>query len=80
MKIALLGGSGFIGTEFIRQFSQAHDIRIGDIEKSHAYPDLWTQCDIRNKDDLRSFLTGVDVIINLAAVHRDDVRPFDAIS
>lgn len=75
MRIALLGGSGFIGTEFIRQFGQAHDIRIGDIEKSHAYPDLWTQCDIRNKDDLRSFLTGVDVIINLAAVHRDDVRP-----
>ena len=75
MKIALLGGSGFIGTEFIRQQQKHHDIRIGDIEKSNAYPDLWMDCDVRDKDALRTFCKGVDVIINLAAVHRDDVRP-----
>lgn len=75
MKIALLGGSGFIGTEFIRQFGDVHEIFIGDIEKSKTYPARSATCDIRNKDDLRKFLKGADVIINLAAVHRDDVRP-----
>jgi len=79
MKIALLGGSGFIGTEFIRQFGEGtdsgHEIFIGDIEKSKAYPERCAICDIRNKDDLRQFLKGADVVINLAAVHRDDVRP-----
>lgn len=75
MKIALLGGSGFIGTEFIRQFKDQHEIFIGDIEKSTTYPERSATCDIRNKDDLRQFLKGADVVINLAAVHRDDVRP-----
>jgi nucleoside-diphosphate-sugar epimerase len=75
MKIALLGGSGFIGKEFIRQFGTSHDIRIGDIEKSETYPELWNNCDIRNKDQLREFVKDSDVIINLAAVHRDDVKP-----
>ncbi len=76
MKIALLGGSGFIGTEFIKYCrGMDYDIRIGDIETSILYPDLWTQCDIRDKEDLRTFCKGADVIINLAAVHRDDVRP-----
>ena len=75
MKIALLGGAGFIGTEFVRQFGQIHEIRIGDIESSETYPGLCSLCDVRDKDDLRSFLADADVIINLAAVHRDDVRP-----
>lgn len=75
MKIALLGGSGFIGTEFVRQFGNEHDIRIGDMEQSKAYPDLWQKCDLRDKDTIRKTCDGVDVIINLAAVHRDDVRP-----
>ena len=75
MKIALLGGSGFIGTEFIRQFGEQHDIFIGDIVKSTTYPERSAHCDIRRKDDLRAFMKGADVVINLAAVHRDDVRP-----
>jgi len=79
MKIALLGGSGFIGTEFVRQFGpdtkHGHEVFIGDIEKNKTYPERSAHCDIRSKDDLRAFLKGADVIINLAAVHRDDVRP-----
>ncbi len=79
MKIALLGGSGFIGTEFVRQFGadskHGHEIRIGDMEQSKTYPDLWQKCDLRDKDTIKATCDGVDVIINLAAVHRDDVRP-----
>ncbi len=76
MKIALLGGTGFIGTEFIKQqINNGHELRIGDVNKSTAYPDLWTKCDIQDKESLRDFCKGMDVIINLAAVHRDDVRP-----
>jgi GlcNAc-P-P-Und epimerase len=37
--------------------------------------DLWVWADVRDKDSLRAGLQGCDAILNLAAAHRDDVRP-----
>lgn len=106
MKITIVGGSGFVGTRLVKRLLDAgHDVKIADKRKSHAYPDLWVRCDIRNKDDeknefpesltdaasapgqaeeaakampmhsLAEVLEGSDVVINLAAEHRDDVTP-----
>jgi nucleoside-diphosphate-sugar epimerase len=39
------------------------------------YPELTLICDIRDARSVREACRGADVIYNLAAVHRDDVRP-----
>ena len=75
MKILLLGGSGFVGTRLTELLLKQHSITIGDIVKSEKYPDLWKKCDVCSDDDLRAVMPGHDCIVNLAAAHRDDVRP-----
>ena len=73
-KITIIGGSGFIGTNLCRQLSsRQQDFEIIDLKKSKSFPDKCKVADVRSIDSLRSSITG-DVIINLAAVHRDDVR------
>lgn len=75
-KIALLGGSGFIGTRLSSDLLRSgHDVTIGDIEPSTTYPDLRTHADVRILDSLISACAECDTIINLAAAHRDDIRP-----
>ncbi len=76
MKIILFGGSGFVGSRLSTSLlSQGHSVIIADIAKSEAHPNLWQYCDVRNKEQLRECCDGADVIINLAAEHRDDVTP-----
>lgn len=75
-KIALLGGSGFIGTRLASDLLWAgHDVLIGDIAESASYPDLRVMADVRDLDSLLASCSDCDTIINLAAAHRDDVRP-----
>jgi len=75
-KIALLGGSGFIGTRLTSGLLQSgHNVTIADIAPSTTYPDLRLDADVRSFDSLLSACLECDTIINLAAAHRDDVRP-----
>jgi GlcNAc-P-P-Und epimerase len=75
-QVLILGGSGFIGTRLGSLFSQK-DIafRIGDLRKSDTFPDRWNECDVRHRESMSELVKGAGAIINLAAVHRDDVRP-----
>lgn len=74
--IVLLGGSGFIGTRLAQILTeQGLPVRIGDLRRSEAFPELWTECDVRDAATLRSIVDGAATIVNLAAEHRDDVRP-----
>ena len=75
MKILILGGSGFVGTRLTEILLDKHQVTIGDIAQSEKYPQLWKKCDVCSDDDLRMVLPGHDCIVNLAAAHRDDVRP-----
>ena len=76
MTIAVIGGSGFIGTRFVARLRAAgHEVRIVDLQPSNAFPDLVTTCDVRDPDGLARACEGADAIVNLAAEHRDDVRP-----
>lgn len=76
LEIAVLGGSGFIGTQLVATLLRAgHRVRIGDIAPSKAHPDLRVDCDVRNLDQLVAFLRGAEVVYNLAALFRDDVKP-----
>jgi len=72
----LLGGSGFIGSRLAGRLSEKGiPFRIGDRRPSDLFPDLWNACDVRDRESLRAQCHRVKGIVNLAAEHRDDVRP-----
>ncbi len=74
--ILILGGSGFIGTKLATLLRDRElPFKIGDLRPSEAYPDLWTQCDVRQHSSISELPRGASAIVNLAAEHRDDVRP-----
>lgn len=73
-KITVIGGSGFVGTNLCRQLAlKQQDFEIIDLKLSNQFPEKCKIADVRDADTLRNTITG-DVVINLAAVHRDDVR------
>ena len=49
--------------------------RVGDLKQSEAFPRIWTSCDVRDGKTLRTLFSEAKAVINLAAEHRDDVRP-----
>ena len=74
--ILILGGSGFIGTRLTRLLQEKSiPARIGDIKRSEAFPDLWAKCDVTDPASLNELVKGATAVVNLAAEHRDDVRP-----
>jgi len=76
MNISIIGGSGFIGTRLAtRLLNACHTIKIIDKKDSHNYTNLYINADVRNQKKLENTLVGSDVVINLAAEHRDDVTP-----
>lgn len=75
--INVIGGSGFIGTRLVRRLltKKQLSIQITDKVMSKAHPDLLTLGDVRSVEQLRASVSNESVIVNLAAEHRDDVRP-----
>jgi nucleoside-diphosphate-sugar epimerase len=73
-KVSILGGAGFLGTRLSQRFyntEQNHeicDLEVGETSKNQTIVDI---------EDLNSLnrVDGSDCIVNLAAVHRDDIRP-----
>lgn len=76
-SISIVGGSGFIGTRLVRRLTrlQQFNLRICDKNSSREFPELTKIADIRSLDELRSSIEDNSIVINLAAEHRDDVRP-----
>ena len=73
-KITVIGGSGFVGTNLCRQLSlKQQDFEIIDLKMSKQFPEKCKIANVRDAETLRNTITG-DVVVNLAAVHRDDVR------
>jgi len=73
--ICVIGGSGFIGTRLCgRLLESQKDFYIIDKKQSQTFPDKTFLCNVRDIESLKEAIKG-DIIINLAAEHRDDVRP-----
>ena len=73
-KITVIGGSGFVGTNLCRQLaSKQQDFEIIDLKMSNQFPEKCKIGDVRDIDTLRNTVSG-DVVVNLAAVHRDEER------
>jgi nucleoside-diphosphate-sugar epimerase len=77
MKIALIGASGFVGTRLIELLKKQGNPTLLNIDKnqSHFYPEITAIADVRDKGKLKSLLSGQDMVVLLAAAHRDDVSP-----
>jgi nucleoside-diphosphate-sugar epimerase len=77
-KITVIGGSGFVGTNLCSKLALTqHDFEIIDIKMSNQFTEKCKIADVREIDSLRASITG-DIVVNLAAVHRDDVRDTSA--
>jgi nucleoside-diphosphate-sugar epimerase len=77
--INVIGGSGFIGTRLVRRLrsKQQLAVQITDKAASKVHPDLVTLGDVRSIQQLRTSISNGSLIVNLAAEHRDDVKPLN---
>ncbi len=76
-KVAIIGGSGFIGTRLVKRLSTRRDLilKIIDIRESQLFPQWYQYGDVTQPESLMQTLAGCDVVINLAAEHQDNVEP-----
>ena len=78
MKVTMIGASGFVGTrllDLLRAEPLKYECRNIDLQPSHFFDDVTTIGDVRNQEQMDRELKGSDVVVLLAAQHRDDVTP-----
>lgn len=78
MRITMIGASGFVGTRLLNLLTSEADQYICknvDLLPSHFFNELTVIGDVRNKEDMERELQGADVVVLLAAQHRDDITP-----
>ncbi|GHV54055.1 UDP-N-acetylglucosamine 4-epimerase [Bacteroidia bacterium] len=76
MGVIIIGASGFVGTRLIRQLKQSkHSLYNIDKQQSKFYPEITTILNVLDRKKLTALLKDVNVVILLAAEHRDDVSP-----
>lgn len=79
----VFGGSGFIGSRFCARLHTAGvPFTIIDKRESGSFPERTVIADVRTPEELRAAIPtgasashGTSTVVNLAAEHRDDVRP-----
>jgi len=78
MKVAIIGGSGFVGTRLMEALKQDQEFEFLNIDKlqSGTFPAITRIADVKDKVALNTSLAGIDIVVLLAAEHRDDVTPF----
>lgn len=77
MKITLIGASGFVGTRLLDLLKgeSNYDLKNVDLLPSHFFNDITVIGDVREQDQMDKEIAGSDVVVLLAAQHRDDVSP-----
>ncbi len=78
LRIGVLGGAGFIGRRLApRLAGLGHSVLVGDVAEARVEGARFQPCDVADPKAVRAFVDGLDVVYNLAAEHRDDVRPLE---
>ncbi len=73
-KVTVIGGSGFVGTYLCGRLAADNiPFQILDLNISESFPEKTIKADVRELDQLRASISG-DAVINLAAIHRDDIQ------
>lgn len=78
MRIVLIGASGFVGTRLLgllREDKERYELKNVDLRQSHFFPQITTIGDVREQEQMDKALKDCDLVVLLAAQHRDDVRP-----
>lgn len=78
MNVTMIGASGFVGTRLIdllKQESENYNLKNIDLLPSHFFNDITEIGDVREQEQMDEKLKGSDIVILLAAQHRDDVSP-----
>ena len=71
-KVTVVGGAGFVGTNLCSSLASKNiNFEIIDLKVSRRFPDNSKIGDVCDLQSLRETITG-NVVVNLAAVHRDD--------
>ena len=74
--ITIIGGAGFIGRRLVAQLlHRGHNVRVVDVVAPGASGLDYREADVRDVTTLAAAVEGSSVVYNLAAVHRDDIRP-----
>ena len=74
--IAVVGGSGFVGSRLLVELRAAgHDVRVVDVVSPESDDFAYRSADVRDRGSLAAALEGAEIVYNLAAVHRDDIKP-----
>ncbi len=77
-KVLVTGGSGFIGSRLVRRLlSRGIDVTILDLVVREEFASRTVQGDVADPVAVRRAMQGVDLVLNLAAQHRDDVFPIE---
>lgn len=73
----MIGASGFVGTRLIALLQETTQYKIKNIDllPSPFFNDITVIGDVRNQEQMDKELEGYDLVILLAAQHRDDVSP-----
>ena len=77
MKIHVIGGSGYIGTHLIELLKNDNDYALTNIDKCQSpfFSNITHISNVLDKTSLIKLLKGSDVVILLAAEHKDNVSP-----
>lgn len=77
MNITMIGASGFVGTRLLdlMKDQQDYSLRNVDLLPSHCFNDITDIGDVRDQDTMDAKLVNTDLVVLLAAQHRDDVSP-----
>lgn len=68
IKIAVIGGSGFVGSAIVDDLSRDFEVRVVDVRPPRNATVEFAECDVRDKNVLATALRGVDIVIDTAIV------------
>ncbi|HPS61833.1 MAG TPA: NAD-dependent epimerase/dehydratase family protein [Bacteroidales bacterium] len=75
-RYCITGGSGFIGTRLIESLHESGaQIRNIDKNQSSRFPEMTVIQDIRDREGLVGNMIPADIVVHLAAEHKDNVTP-----
>lgn len=77
MNVTMIGASGFVGTRLLGLLKEdsKYTLKNIDLLPSHFFNDVTEIGDVRDQELMDDKLKGADVVVLLAAQHRDDVSP-----
>lgn len=73
-SVAVIGGSGFVGSSLARRFSDSYDVTVLDRVRPGEFAGKFLECDIRDKQSLMRELNGFSLAINTAIIQVPEIN------